>query len=327
MIKFFRQSYAVQYVILALMAVAFWVPSFIAGKVPVDQGSSTTPLYDGIERLLKFSPYAKLAFTFLLMLLEALLFNTILVENQIVGKVGTMGGFVFILLMNLSRTQANFYPFALAMIFILLVMRELFNTYLAQKPELGLLKAGIFIALASMCYFPSIILVLWVLVALPILKKGSLRLELIPITGFLFTYFLYFSGVYLFGDFLSMIEGYGDWFVDLELSVEGFNLKNIILLSFIIVSVILLYFGGGSANFEKTVAVRSKMTVSMLLAAFALILLFLGGNILLNGMVFLALAIIIAYEFSYIGNTGWTDLFLAVFLLAVLANHYYFKLL
>lgn len=327
MIKFFRQSYAVQYVILALMAVAFWVPSFIAGKVPVDQGSSTTPLYDGIERLLKFSPYAKLAFTFLLMLLEALLFNTILVENQIVGKVGTMGGFVFILLMNLTRTQANFYPFALAMIFILLVMRELFNTYLAQKPELGLLKAGIFIALASMCYFPSIILVLWVLVALPILKKGSLRLELIPITGFLFTYFLYFSGVYLFGDFLSMIEGYGDWFVDLELSVEGFNLKNIILLSFIIVSVILLYFGGGSANFEKTVAVRSKMTVSMLLAAFALILLFLGGNILLNGMVFLALAIIIAYEFSYIGNTGWTDLFLAVFLLAVLANHYYFKLL
>ena len=327
MIKFFRQSYAVQYVILALMAVAFWVPSFIAGKVPVDQGSSTTPLYDGIERLLKFSPYAKLAFTFLLMLLEALLFNTILVENQIVGKVGTMGGFVFILLMNLSRTQANFYPFALAMIFILLVMRELFNTYLAQKPELGLLKAGIFIALASMCYFPSIILVLWVLVALPILKKGSLRLELIPITGFLFTYFLYFSGVYLFGDFLSMIEGYGDWFVELELSVEGFNLKNIILLSFIIVSVILLYFGGGSANFEKTVAVRSKMTVSMLLAAFALILLFLGGNILLNGMVFLALAIIIAYEFSYIGNTGWTDLFLAVFLLAVLANHYYFKLL
>ena len=327
MIKFFQQSYAVQYVILALMAVAFWVPSFIAGKVPVDLDSPATPLFDGIERLLKFSPYAKLAFAFLLMLLEALLFNAILVENQIVGKVSTMGGFVFILLMNLTRTQANFYPFALAMVFILLVMRELYNTYLAQKPELGLLKAGIFIALASMCYFPSIILILWVLVALPILKKGSLRLELIPLTGFLFTYFLYFSGVYLFGDFLSMMEGYGDWFADLELSVDGFNLKSIILLSFVIVSAVLLFFGGGSANFEKTVAVRSKMTVSVLLAGFALILLFLGGNILFNGLVFLALAIIIAYEFSYLGNTGWTDLFLVVFLLAVLANHYYFKLL
>lgn len=327
MIKFFRQSYAVQYVILAMMAVAFWVPSFIAGKVPVGLDSPATPLFNGIEHLLRFSPYAKLAFAFLLMLVEALLFNAILVENQIVGKVSTMGGFVFILLMNLTRTQVNFYPFAVAMVFILLVLRELYNTYTAPKPELGLLKAGIFIALASMCYFPSIILILWVLVALPILKKGSLRLELIPITGCLFTYFLYFSGVYLFSDFLTMIEGYGDWFAELELSVEGFNLKSIILLSFIIISAILLYLGGGNANFEKTVAVRSKMTVSVLLAVLSVVLLFLGGNILLNGLIFMAMAIIIAYEFSYMGNTAWAELFLTVFLLAVFANHYYFKLL
>ena len=327
MIKFFRQSYAVQYVILALMAVAFWLPSFLAGRVPADQSSPVTPLYNVVEHLLRFSPYAKLAFAFLLMLLEALLFNTIMVENQIVGKVGTMGGFVFILLMNLTRTQVNFYPFALALFFILLALRELYNVYVAQKPELGLLKTGIFIALASMCYFPSIILILWVLVALPILKKGSLRLELIPITGFLFVYFLYFSGVYLFGDFLTVIEGYGDWFIDLQLSVEGFNLKSILLLAFLVVSVVLLYFGGGSANFEKTVAVRSKMTISVLLAFVSVILRFLGGNVLMNGLIVLALTIIIAYEFSYVGNTGWIDLFLAVFLLLVVANHYYFKLL
>ena len=327
MIKFFRQSYAVQYVILAMMAVAFWIPTFIAGKVPSYLGSPTTPLFNYIEQMLKFSPYAKLVFAFLLMLIEALLFNAILVENQIVGKVSTMGGFVFILLMNLTRTQVNFYPFVSAMVFILLVLREIYKIYLTPKPELGLLKAGIFIALASMCYFPSIILILWALVALPVLKKGSLRWQLIPITGFLFTYFLYFSGVFLFGDFLSTMEGYGDWFLELELSVEGFNLKNIILLSFIIVSAILLYFGGGNANFEKTVAVRSKMTVSVLLVVFAVVLLFLGGNILWNGLVFMALAIIIAYEFSYMGNTAWTELFLTVFLLLVIANHYYFKLM
>ena len=178
-----------------------------------------------------------------------------------------------------------------------------------------------------MCYFPSIILLLWVLVALPILKKGSLRLELIPITGFMFVYFLYFSGMFLFGDFLSTMEGYGDWFAELQLSVEGFNLKSILLLSFIVVSSVLLYFGGGSANFEKTVAVRSKMTISVLLAFVSVVLLFLGGNVLLDALFFVALAIIIGYEFSYMGNTSWTELFLTVFLLLVVANHYYFKLL
>lgn len=327
MIKFFRQSYAIQYVILALLAVALWAPSFIAGVVPANQGSPVTPLFNVIEHLLGFSPYAKLAFAFLLMLVEALIINSILTDNQIVGKVGTMGGFTFILLMNLTRTQVNFYPFMVALFFVLLAMNELFSVYFAQKPELDLLKTGIFIALASMCYFPSIILIVWTLVALPVLKKGNLRLQLIPITGLLFTYFLFFSLVFLFGDFLSMIEGYGDWFAELKLSVKGFNLKNVIVIAFLILTAILLYFGGGSTNYEKTVAVRSKMVIIMMLTFFAVVLLFFGGSVLLNSLLFLVLAIIFAYEFSYLGNTGWANLFLTLFLLVVFANHYYFKFL
>lgn len=327
MIKFFRQSYAIQYVILALLAVAFWVPTFIAGVVQTGLGSPVTPLFNAVERLLGFWLYAKLIFAFLLMLVEALLFNMILAENQIVGKVSVMGAFVFILLMNLTRTQVNFYPFSLSVAFILLVLSKLYSIYLAQKPELDLLKAGIFIALASMCYFPAIILILWTLLALPIAKKGSLRLQLIPIMGFLFTYFLYFSGVYLFGDFRTLMESYGDWFSELTFSVDAFNLKNIILLSCLILAAVFLFIGSNNANFEKTVAVRTKLTIGILLVVFAIVLLFFGGNVLMNGLIFLALAIIIAYEFSYLGNTGWTELFLIVFMLLVVANHYYFKLL
>ena len=327
MIKFFRQSYAIQYVILALLAVAFWVPTFIAGVVQTGLGSPVTPLFNAVERLLGFWLYAKLIFAFLLMLVEALLFNMILAENQIVGKVSVMGAFVFILLMNLTRTQVNFYPFSLSVAFILLVLSKLYSIYLAQKPELDLLKAGIFIALASMCYFPAIILILWTLLALPIAKKGSLRLQLIPIMGFLFTYFLYFSGVYLFGDFRTLMESYGDWFSELTFSVDAFNLKNIILLYCLILAAVFLFIGSNNANFEKTVAVRTKLTIGILLVVFAIVLLFFGGNVLMNGLIFLALAIIIAYEFSYLGNTGWTELFLIVFMLLVVANHYYFKLL
>lgn len=327
MIKFFRQSYAVQYVILALMAIAFWLPSFIVGKVTVDQSSPATPLFNAVERMLSFSPYAKLTFAFLLMLVEVLLINATLAESLIIGKVSLMGGFVYLLLMNLTRTQVSFYPFALAMLFILLALREFFKVYQAQRPELNLLKCGIFIALASMCYFQSMVLVLWVLMALPMLKKSSLRLELVPVTGFLLAYFLYFSWVFLFGDFLSLLEGYGEWFSDLRLSVEGFNLKSIILLLFVVASAVLLFLNSGNSSFEKTVAVRSKMTASVLLSVFALILLFTGDNILLNALFFLVLTIIIAYEFSYINRTSWADLFLAVFILLVFANHYYFKLM
>ena len=123
------------------------------------------------------------------------------------------------------------------------------------------------------------------------------------------------------------MEGYGDAFAELELSVAGFNWKSVILLAFIVLSAVLLFLSSGNSNYEKTVAVRSKMTASVLLSVFALFLLFMGDNILLNALFFLVMTIIIAYEFSYINNTSWADLFLALFLMLVVANHYYFKIL
>ena len=67
------------------------------------------------------------------------------------------------------------------------------------------------------------------------------------------------------------------------------------------------------------------MTVVLLVLSF--VLLFLGNNVLMNGLIFIALAILISYAFSYLGNTGWANLFLALFLVLVFANQYYFKYL
>ena len=327
MIKFFRQSYAIQYVVIALMAIALWIPSFITGRATMGLGNPVTPIFNLTDSLLGGSSITQHAIAFVLLVIETLLFNAIMVNNQIVGKVSTIGAFVFVLLMSLTPTQTNFYPFALSVFFILLTISNLFEVYQLPNPELNLLKSGAFISLASMCYSPAIILLLWVFIALPIAKKGSLRLQLIPIFGFLFVYFLYFVGVFLFGDFRSLLDSYRDYFASIKFSVEGFNLKNIGLLLLLVVSTLLLLFGGGNANFEKTIAVRTKISMTVIMAAFALLFLFLGGNVLMNGLVFVVISILVSYAFSYIGNTGWANLFLTLFILLVFANHYYFKLL
>lgn len=325
MIKFFRQSYIIQYVSIALLAIALWIPAFVSGKVTMGLNEPVTPLFNLMDGLLGFSPFAQHLFAFILLIVETLIFNAILVNNQIIGKVSTMGAFVFVLLMSMTKTQTNFYPFTLSVIFILLSINTLFEIYLSQKPELDLLKAGAYVALASLCYFPAIVLVLWLIVALPIAKKGSLRLELIPLVGLFFVYFCYFVGAYLFGDFLTTIHAYRDYFLNLPFSVSGFNLWSIILLAFLLVVMFALLFG--NANFEKTVAVRVKMYIILLLLVFGLLLLFIGGNAMHNGLVFIVLSIVFAYEFTYLNITGWADLVLTVFILLVFANHYYFKLL
>ena len=325
MIKFFRQSYAIQYVAIAALSVALWIPTFASGKAVVGLESPVTPLFNFVAHLLGHSSIAQHVLAFVLLIVNALFFNTILVKNQIIGKVGTMGAFVFVLLMSLTRTQTNFYPFLLSMVFILLSINLLYGIYLSQSPELDLLKTGMCVALASLCYFPSILLIIWVMVSLPVAKKSSLRLELIPLTGFLSVYFFYFVGMYLFGDFLPVVHGYRDWFLQLKLSVSGFNLKIVILLFVLLFVAVLLLFG--NSNLEKTLAVRVKISMSVILMAFSVPMLFFGNSVLLNGLIFIALSIVISYEFSSIVNTGWANLLLSLFLLLVFANHYYLKLL
>ena len=324
MIKFFRQSYAIQYVVIALMAVALWIPAFVSGKLTTGLETPVTPIFNLIDNLLDFSHIAQHALAFLLLAFEALVFNAIMVKSQIVGKVSTMGAFVFVLLMSLTRTQLNFYPFALSVLFVLLIIDRLFEIYLMPKPELNLLKVGMYVALSSMCYFPSIILILWVMIVLPIAKKGSLRLLLIPLLGFLSVYFLYFVGVFLFSN-LQLWASYSDYFASFRLSVAGFNLKTIALLVLLIVPTLFLLFGSNNSNLEKTVAVRTKISMVSIMFFFALFLLFVGGNVLMNGLIFIVLSILISYAFSYLGNTGWANLFLALFMVLVFANLYYFK--
>jgi len=221
MIKFFRQSYAVQYVVVALLAIALWIPAFVSGKAIVGLDEPVTPLFNLVDKLLRGSAIAQHAVAFVLLVLGTLVFNSVMVKNQIVGKVSSMGAFVFVLLMSLTVTQTNFYPFAFSVLFILLSISNLYDTYLLPNPEMKLLKSGVFIALASLCYFPSILLLLWAIIVLPIAKKGSLRLQLIPLFGYLFVYFVYFVCVFLFGDFGALLQGYKDYFTSFHFTVEG----------------------------------------------------------------------------------------------------------
>ena len=128
--------------------------------------------------------------------------------------------------------------------------------------------------------------------------------------------------MFLFGDFHALMHGYRDYFTTFRISVAGFNLWNLILLALLILPTILMLFGGNNSGFEKTVAVRTKISMTLILVAFAVLTLFFGSNVLMNGLVFIVLSIIMSYAFSYMGNTGWANLFLALFLALVFVNLY-----
>ena len=322
MIKFFRNSYIIQYVIIALFCIALWIPAWITGNVDVAWRSPVTPLYNLVANILDFWPGAMLIFAFLLMSFEAVFFNSILASNQIISKVSTLGAMVFLLMMNLLPVQTTFYPFLLASVFLLMFVHTLFALYQTQHPELYLLNAGFYLSFATMCYFPVLLLAVWGIIALAVVQKRSLRLHLIPFIGLLLPYFFYFSAHFLMGDLLQVLQYYADYFSDLHFFVQGFTGLKIGLLAFLLLVSAFPLFAQHNYSFEKTVAVRTKITMSIILLAFGVLILFFEKDPMQSGVLFIALAILFSYELAYLDKLRWSNVTFVVAMLAVLASHY-----
>ena len=322
MIRFFRNSYIIQYVVIALLIIALWIPSFITGNVDAAWRSPVTPLYNLLAGLLDFWPPLMLIVAMLLMAFEALFFNSILASNQIINKVNTLGAVVFLLMMNLLPVQTTFYPFLLASVFLLMFIHTLFAIYQTPKPELYLLNAGFYLSLATMCYFPSLLLAVWGIIALSIVHKGSFRLHLIPFIGLLFPYFILFVIHYLKGDLLACLQSYADFFAGFRFSVEGFSWLKIGILCFLLLVLTIPWFMSYKYSFEKSVSVRTKITMAVILLFFGIFMLFIGGDPMWSGVLFLAMGVLFSYELAYLDHLRWSNVTFILFIIAVLASHY-----
>ena len=292
------------------------------GNVDVTWRSAVTPLYNLVANILDFWPPAMLIFAMLLMGFEAVFFNSILAANQIIGMVHTIGAVVFLLLMNLLPVQTTFYPFLLSSAFLLMFIHTLFAIYQSPRPELYLLNAGFYLSFATMCWFPSLVLAVWGIVALSIIHKGSLRLHFIPFIGLLLPYFFYFGVHFLTGDLIPVLQGYADFFSGFHLTVESFTLLRMIVLGFLLLVSLLPLMMPLNYSFEKSVAVRVKITMTVVLLFFGIFLLFLEGDPMLSGVLFLALSILFSYDLAYLDRLKWSNVTFIVLILAVLASHY-----
>lgn len=322
MIRFFRNSYLIQYVSIALLVIALWIPSFITGNVDVSWRSGVTPLYNLVADILDFWPPAMLLFAMLLMGFEAVFFNSILAANQIIGMVHTIGAVTFLLLLNLLPVQTAFYPFLLASFFLLMFIHTLFAIYQSPRPELYLLNAGFYLSFATMCWFPSLLLAVWGIISLSIIHKGSLRFHIIPFVGLLLPYFLYFAVHFLMGDLMLVWQGYADFFTGFRLTFVGFDVLRIALLGFLVLLLFMPLFIPHHYSFEKSVAVRTKIAMTYNLLLLGIFLLFIGGDPMLHGVFFLALSILFSYSLAYLDHLKWSNITFLLLLLGVLASHY-----
>lgn len=321
MIKFFRNSYFINYLMLIVMALLLWLPSFIVSPA-APHPSGTTPLYDFIVTGLETKPLLLQIIAFLLFVVEALAFNEIMIAGKIEPKVSTIGAFVFILLMGLTTEQTSFQPALLAAAFVLPVMFMLYRIPMRQSVEMDLLNVGMCIAFASMSYIYSALLLIWVVVALTIQKSSAFRLQIIPFIGFILPYFFYFAFHYLKGDFIDVVDAYSGFFTGFRFTFDGYGVVPLTVLALILLFTFVLININGLFSQERLVDVRQNINIATLLFFLTVVMMVMGDGVFTCGLMFLALSVHNSYTLSHISKIKWVEIVLDIVVLVIYTYHY-----
>jgi hypothetical protein len=322
LVKFFRSSFAAQYIALVILAFLLWMPALLNPKSYL--ATDALSPFSGLISIV-ISPYPLLAviLAFSLMIAQALFFNAILAANGLISRVSSVGAFVYILLMSQLQYQTALYDYLLAAIFILSAMHTILLLYDSNEPYYYLYNTGLFTAIASLFYFPSILIIFWLWVCLVIYRKVVLRGWAITFAGLITPYFFLAVWYFLSDQIASRYNDYTALASKLQINYS--EVKNVEWASWIIIAIIALYslpvvYGHQS---EKTASIRTKIRLNSWLFFIAAFSVFYGhGIVVLNSLTLIPVAVIISYYLSFARNLFVSQLMLYVLIALIILNQY-----
>lgn len=321
MLKFFKHSYLTQHIVIIVMAIVLWLPTFIS-RSAFFIGDDNTPLYNIIISLFDFSPFIINTIVFVVFVISLFLFNSVLSANRLVNKYSTVGSLTFLLMMCSTSDLHICYPFIMACPFILMAMHTLFLIYQTENPENYMMNIGYFIAVASLFYYPSVFLMLWVFVSFLILGFRKLRYLLIPFVAFMIVNAIVIGIAFLFGNYDNLIESYSFFFNNITLSSD-MTVGNVFMLilttSLFIISLIKVL---GSRNSDYGSNFKKRVGVGIVMTMLSALVLFMHGPLMGNIMIFMMYAFFYAIALSDMKKSKIADIVMIVMTVIILANQY-----
>lgn len=321
MLNFFKHSYISQQIVIVLMAILLWMPAFITKSAFVP-GEYNTPLYNIIISIFDFSPLLLNVIAFAVYLFCIFLFNSVLSANRLVSKYSTVGALSFLLMMCSTPNLHTCYPFLFACPFIMMAMHTLFLIYQTENPENYMMNVGYFIAIASLFYYPSVFLMIWVLISLLILRFNNIRYLMIPITGFIIVNGLYIGLTYLFGDMNVLMSSYSYFFKNLNFSYDLNKYDMILLIIFSVLFLISLLRVISSKSSDKGTNIRKRIGVAIVLTIFAALMFFIHSPSMNNSLIFMMFAFFYAILLSDIKKSWIANLVMVFVIILIIANQY-----
>lgn len=201
MIGIFKQKNPANIFLLLVFGIAIKLPMFqhphiVSGK-PGDSA-----IYKAI--LLFFEPAGRSnpvlfpILTFLLLFTQALMLTRFINSQRMMNKPTYFPGMAYMLITSLLPEWNYFSAPLMVNTIFLLVLSGLFNIYNQPNAKGSIFNIGLALGLASFIFFPSLTFIIWILLALAVMRPFRLNEWVLCLVGIATPF--YFYAVYLFID-------------------------------------------------------------------------------------------------------------------------------
>ena len=189
MLSIFRTNQFFTNAFLAVYALVIWSPVFfIPHDIVLSEG---TFLFDLLAQYIpapgstaNYIIAAVFAFS------QAVLLNVMVSRYRLTEEITLFPGVFYLLLMGFSSTFWLVNPLLIANFFLLFAIVELVATYKEYSSADRIFNMGLFIGLASLCYFSYIVFLIFAWIGISIVRAIQWKERVILIIGFLSPYFL-----------------------------------------------------------------------------------------------------------------------------------------
>jgi len=274
--RYFKANYPGQYITIGVVGLLLWgVGAVHPPAMPPPQGP--VPLYTLLFDWFSGTPYLAMGIGFVLVVFQTIWLNFIVLNHDLVPHNTSLTALLFLLFISLLPSYLTLTPITLTIPFILFILQALLKAYHEPQPIELVYTAGFFVALASMFFFPALLLYCFLLCCLLLYRTMKWREWVSSLIG-LATPYLYLVVVYFLRDNLSSLASqYVGYFQQVRLAMPQAAPATWVLFSLLAIAGLLGIWNIMRMNREKTVEFRKKGSVFLWLLFWSLLICSLAG--------------------------------------------------
>jgi hypothetical protein len=324
-VKFFNTNNPLILILIFVIGILFWINVFIS-PFAIPDSSDIFPLYNLTCFILKGQNHLNEVLAFLLVFTEGLLINLIINRNKLFSSSTYLPAMLFILLMSAVKHLQILTPSLIAILFVILAIKQMFDIYDKEKAYSQIFKIGFFISVASLFYLPSLFLVVLVFISFIIFKIFKWREWFIFLIG-LITPYLYIAVYWFWNDkLIESVSEYSNYFNTIGFGIHKFNTGIYVIMTISGILTLLSISKILNEMREKLIKIRLSFYVIIWFLIITLFIIFFGNikQAYFFQFIFIPLSILLSNYIQHIRKDYLRDIIFAVSLLIVIISRFVF---